>query len=471
MPNSPYVAIPISEKQYDLDSIRRRSPEKTIFDSSAVENSELPMFDISASENSQFIKVFGRISNQMKEVENAILTQDQNRIRKKPEAPDELVDVIDAKETEEPFTLESFNDLVRMHLEKNKDFILARVTTIDNIDPNRFYYSYYAAHHINKVLFRKQPELGLLHRMQAKNPLNNMTIVGDVHYYVIKRGSPTQNSKNSPSSSKLNDNTTYAESALERILSPAIERILGYSQERKKNLNFNPQLDSFQVKKTGRSNSTASSRRNSADDAAVIKMTSPDKEHMQKDDFGLHQTTKKYKDLAYTNVRSVSYQNDTDGVNSVTEWMRIHTQHEANRAKGLISKSKSDVSTPIVKECSWEAHYFASDDDFLLDSKIRAYFKENALEKDDSVLFAMPASTAAHFTDGTQNRTGDSYVLTYRDSSGNLHGIPAKTVRLFLILFLLVGVILIRLFVPPHLIFLGIALLLLSFCLLLLAVV
>jgi hypothetical protein len=66
MPNSPYVAIPISDKQYELDSIRRRSPEKTIFDSSAIENSEFPMFDISAGENSQFIKVFGRISNQMK---------------------------------------------------------------------------------------------------------------------------------------------------------------------------------------------------------------------------------------------------------------------------------------------------------------------------------------------------------------------------------------------------------------------
>ena len=231
-------------------------------------------------------------------------------------------------------------------------------------------------------------------------------------------------------------------------------------------------MDSFEVKKTGKSNSLANSRRNSADDAAVIKMTSPDKEHMQKDDFGLHHsTTKKYKDLAYTKVRSVSYQNDTDGVNSVTEWMRNHTQHEAKRAKALISKSKADVSTPLVKECSWEAHYFASDDDFLLDSKIRAYFKENALEKDDSVLFALPASTAAHSTDGVQNLTGDSYVLTYRDSSGNLHGIPAKTVRLFLILFLLIGVILIRLFVSPDFILLGISLLLLSFSLLLLAVV
>jgi hypothetical protein len=56
------------------------------------------------------------------------------------------------------------------------------------VDPNdsmKYYYSYYAAHHINKVLFRTEPSLGLLHRMRAKNPLNNMTIVGDVHYYVV----------------------------------------------------------------------------------------------------------------------------------------------------------------------------------------------------------------------------------------------------------------------------------------------
>ncbi len=34
---------------------------------------------------------------------------------------------------------------------------------------SRLYFNYYAAHHINKVLFRTQPEEGLLHRMKAKN--------------------------------------------------------------------------------------------------------------------------------------------------------------------------------------------------------------------------------------------------------------------------------------------------------------
>ena len=59
--------------------------------------------------------------------------------------------------------------MIQTHAEKNKDFIVARVTTVDPHDEQRFYYSYYAAHHINKVLFRTQPEEGLLHRMKAKN--------------------------------------------------------------------------------------------------------------------------------------------------------------------------------------------------------------------------------------------------------------------------------------------------------------
>lgn len=102
-----------------------------------------------------------------------------------PDDTNHQVDVFEAS-NEEPFTLETFESLLALHAEKQKDFIVARVTTVDPQDPSRFYYSYYAAHHINKVLFRTQPEKGLLHRMKAKNPLNNMVIVGDVYYYLIK---------------------------------------------------------------------------------------------------------------------------------------------------------------------------------------------------------------------------------------------------------------------------------------------
>jgi hypothetical protein len=79
-----------------------------------------------------------------------------------------FVDVVDAS-NDDPFTLDSFENLIRLHAQKGKDFIMARVTTADPQDPNKFYHSYYAAHHINKVLFRTQPEEGLLHRMCARN--------------------------------------------------------------------------------------------------------------------------------------------------------------------------------------------------------------------------------------------------------------------------------------------------------------
>jgi len=73
----------------------------------------------------------------------------------------------------DPFTLETFISLIMLYVKKKKDFIIARVKTVDPNDENKFYYSYYAAHHINKVIFRTQPEQSLLHRMRAKN-VNNI---------------------------------------------------------------------------------------------------------------------------------------------------------------------------------------------------------------------------------------------------------------------------------------------------------
>ncbi len=78
-----------------------------------------------------------------------------------------FVDLIPAN-TEDPFTLELFQDCIREHALQNKTFVLARVTTQNQTD-EKVYYSYYQGHQINKVLFRTQPDLGLLHRMKARN--------------------------------------------------------------------------------------------------------------------------------------------------------------------------------------------------------------------------------------------------------------------------------------------------------------
>ncbi|KAJ1548831.1 hypothetical protein HK405_014410 [Cladochytrium tenue] len=84
-----------------------------------------------------------------------------------------LVDTVHSS-CEDPFTLESFEMSIRNHARAGKNFIIARVATLDSVD-NKRHYHYYSAHQINKVLFRTQPE----------EPLNNLTVVGDVHYFAI----------------------------------------------------------------------------------------------------------------------------------------------------------------------------------------------------------------------------------------------------------------------------------------------
>eukprot|EP00842_Homolaphlyctis_polyrhiza_P006713 jgi/Hompol1/7042/HPOL_001912-RA len=50
-------------------------------------------------------------------------------------------------------------------------------------------------------------------------------------------------------------------------------------------------------------------------------------------------------------------------------------------------------SIATLPEFYFEAVYYASDDDFLMKSSVRAYFKENALETDDAVLFTISMGT------------------------------------------------------------------------------
>lgn len=94
-------------------------------------------------------------------------------------------------EDEEPFSLDTYLRLLRTHLLLGKDLIIARVQTqqsppqASGYSSRPTFYSYYAAHPLNKLLFRTQIERGLIHRVQARNPLNNMYIRGPVEYYTI----------------------------------------------------------------------------------------------------------------------------------------------------------------------------------------------------------------------------------------------------------------------------------------------
>ena len=169
-----------------------------------------------------------------------------------------VMDVLDAN-NEDPFTLDSFKDLVLAHSDENKDYIIARVITMDPKDNNRFYYSYYPGHNINKVLFRTQPEEGLLHRMKAKNPLNNMTIVGDVYYYSISCIEIEKVRSKSPQSSP-----------------ESIKRKKPLGEKLRKLLQKSPESTYLVTRPDMHENATLKTRRPSADDVFSYTKTAKD---------------------------------------------------------------------------------------------------------------------------------------------------------------------------------------------------
>lgn len=310
--------------------------------------------------------------------------------------PNVIVDVLDTT-NEEPFTLESLESLIKMHWELNLDFIIARVTTVDPDDETRLYYSHYAAHHINKVLFRTQPEQGLLHRMKAKNPLNNMTIVGDVHYYVVKAksqpkiGSPKRTlgalvETDSPKTTRSKQIRKYFRSKSNRPGQDGSQMTSALNFENTSALQFFISPDLYEdTDPNGKSSVKISGiRRNSFDDAF-------------KDETPHDRPKTKTKELAnvknHRNVRSVAYSNANTTM-TVEAWMKEQKEKspvlENLQDKPLESPRKRHTRQNIdsLDRC-YEAHYYASDDDYLMHALVRQYFQKNVVESTDAILFTI----------------------------------------------------------------------------------
>ncbi|RKO88185.1 hypothetical protein BDK51DRAFT_34766 [Blyttiomyces helicus] len=102
-----------------------------------------------------------------------------------------VMDSISA-EYEDSFCLDTFGELVKQHGEAEprgqKAFILARVQTWDHKQPDRAFYSYYNAWHLNKIMVKTQIYNGkkLIHRLHVLNPLTNTDIIGNVQYFIVK---------------------------------------------------------------------------------------------------------------------------------------------------------------------------------------------------------------------------------------------------------------------------------------------
>ncbi|ORD98493.1 hypothetical protein A0H76_2406 [Hepatospora eriocheir] len=219
------------------------------------------------------------------------------------------IDEIDANEFE-TFTLEELKVLVINYRKKDKDFLLARVTTPDPENRNLFYNFYYSASEINRVLFRQESNRRLLHRMKVKNPLNNMQIIGQVYYYKV--------------------------ACIE--IDSAIADFFG-----------NPRpIETAPMKKSF---------------SEVTRSTNT---------FSNIETTRSIKSKDCLDINRVELKGGLTG----TEFLE-------SVKRGIKDYKEPDENRKMI----YNARYFATDDDFLLKSGIRDYFRCNAIDPNDDFLY------------------------------------------------------------------------------------
>ncbi|KAI8833109.1 hypothetical protein BJ741DRAFT_612899 [Chytriomyces cf. hyalinus JEL632] len=141
---------------------------------------------------------------------------------------DRILDSVSA-DYEDSFCLDTFAELIAAHdaaePKGTKCFIIARVQTWDHKQPDKAFYSYYNAYHLNKIMFQTQVYFHkkLIHRLHVLNPLTNTDIIGNVQYFMVK-GRPKSNSTilSRKTRRELSDqsDTLQKQPAMSRLSSP-----------------------------------------------------------------------------------------------------------------------------------------------------------------------------------------------------------------------------------------------------------
>ncbi|RHZ69530.1 hypothetical protein Glove_283g111 [Diversispora epigaea] len=349
-----------------------------------------------------------------------------------------MVQVLDAT-TEDPFTIESFDTLIQQHAEQGKNFILARVITSDPLDNTKMYQSHYSAHHINKVLFRTQPEQGLLHRMKAKNPLNNMNIMGDVHYYVVKaetvKLTPSvikSSSKSTVSHVTLNftENLTTVEISATSALDESRDKDLliddknnNNNEDRDDNISIHS-LPIRQINQTSDDVTILSEKfRWSADNSIQkpSKIFEPEhsnnikkvKSFLSSPSFHLEKNL----DIKTKESEIINLQNDNEVRLNIIDEENLNISSTTNHTTTMPTLQSSFKTSSSQKSNELEssifyykATYYGTDDDFLMKTRVRQYFKANALDPSDSQLFAINSSAQ----NLGETRTTGTFMTTRR---------------------------------------------------------
>ncbi|CAJ0837796.1 8049_t:CDS:2, partial [Entrophospora sp. SA101] len=262
--------------------------------------------------------------------------------------------------TEDPFTLESFDTLIQQHAEKNKDFILAKVATADPVDDSKFYYSYYSAHHINKILFRTQPEQGLLHRMKAKNVCITATSALDNIENDFSIAIDINNGFNSPTREKV-------DSKMGR-------------ESRRWSIGGNIQ--------------------------SPLKTFQPQQSRIKK-----HNSLSSFNPENLNKIQSINdYDYNKEQSNNDNSISSSSTDEFTNN-NTMTSSMPKDDDPEKNQMIFYEALFYATDDDFLTRSSVRQYFKSNALDYMDAQLFTINAVPQSPHATNALNSTPPSAQL------------------------------------------------------------
>ncbi|KAG0438859.1 hypothetical protein DMUE_2837 [Dictyocoela muelleri] len=282
------------------------------------------------------------------------------RLYAKAQSLDTLIrvnqDIIDANE-QETFTLQEFRQLILDYRSQNKDFLLARICTSDNPD-NEQHHFYYTASEVNKILFKYETERRLLHRMKVRNPLNNLFVVGQVFYYKV----------------------SVAE----------VDRAINeyYENELNNSIGFTNFLKSTSFS-TSEFNDDESSKKGNLNNKNLNLIENNEKNKSKPENSGIGKPEnidieknkmKKSLDLLSKNQYTTSQLNKSQS---------SHCSFNSNSNEMVQSVNGSCQFLNIRGRLIYNAEYFATDDDFLMNSEVRDYFRKNCIDDTDDFLFEL----------------------------------------------------------------------------------
>lgn len=305
---------------------------------------------------------------------------------------------------------------------------------------------------MNKVLFQTQVYLGkkFIHRLHVLNPLSNLDIVGEVLYFVvskkqaekIKEETPVQqafpvtsgdNTKNQFLIKKLSINTAVEKDIVDTLpqASPTVKDMDANSLARwtMGGPIASPMSDPVDIQplsavemtlpdrdsgildlKDGASHpwlpTATKSKRIQLNPGALTRYTVP---LTAKEVDVVKPHTKRRNQRAWSFMNSI---NQMGPSLSLEEWRKLAKSHSAVKGGSPVSYDSIDSSITLQAgntleanstESVYEAHLYCTDNDFLEQSKIRLYFKGNALNEEESKLFEMPPVVSLNPAEAANN--------------------------------------------------------------------